>query len=90
MKTVQIIGAAEYPENLTQKMVDSGIDLDAIDALSLAVEAGSSKAVNLVLMGRLSRYFDFTEEEWMAAIETSVPPKFLEMNKKAFSLGRNA
>jgi len=85
-----IIGAAEYPENLTGKMMDAGIDLDAIDALSLAVEAGSSKAVNLVLMGRLSRYFDFTEEEWLAAIEASVPAKFLEMNKKAFALGRNA
>ena len=40
-------------------------------------------------MGRLSKYFDFTEEEWMQAIELSVPPKFLEMNKKAFALGVN-
>ena len=85
-----IIGAAQYPENLAQQMVDAGIDIDAIDALTLAEEAGSSKAVNLVLMGRLSRYFDFTEEEWLTAIEASVPAKFLEMNKKAFSLGRNA
>ena len=85
-----IIGAAQYPENLAQQMVDAGIDIDAINALTLAEEAGSSKAVNLVLMGRLSRYFEFTEEEWLTAIEASVPAKFLEMNKKAFSLGRNA
>ena len=85
-----IIGAAEYPENLVQKMMDAGIDVDAFDALTLANEAGSSKAVNLVLMGRLSKYFDFTEEEWLTAIEASVPAKFLEMNKKAFSLGLNA
>ena len=85
-----IIGAAQYPENLAQQMVDAGIDLDAIDALTLAEAAGSSKAVNLVLMGRLSRYFDFTEEEWLTAIEASVPAKFLEMNKKAFALGANA
>ena len=85
-----IIGAAQYPENLQQQMKDAGIDLDAIDALSLAESAGSSKAVNLVLMGRLSRYFDFTEEEWLTAIEASVPAKFLEMNKKAFALGANA
>jgi indolepyruvate ferredoxin oxidoreductase beta subunit len=85
-----IIGAAQYPENLAQQMVDAGIDIDAIDALTLAEEAGSSKAVNLVLMGRLSRYFDFSEEEWLTAIEASVPAKFLEMNKKAFALGRNA
>ena len=85
-----IIGAASYPENLVEKMKAAGIDVDAFDALSLAEEAGSSKAVNIVLMGHLSRNFDFTEEEWLTAIEQSVPAKFLELNKKAFMLGRNA
>ena len=85
-----IIGAAEYPENLAAKMTAAGIDLDAVDALSLAEQAGSAKAVNLVLMGKLSKYFDIPEEEWLEAIEQSVPAKFLEMNKKAFALGANA
>lgn len=85
-----IIGAAEYPENLVEKMQKAGMDVDALDALSLANEAGSSKATNIVLMGHLSRYFDFTQEEWMDALEKSVDPRFLEMNKKAFELGRNA
>ena len=85
-----IIGAAEYPQNLVDKMKAAGIDLDAIDALSLAEQAGSSKAVNLVLMGKLSTYFDIPTEEWLRTIETSVPEKFLEMNKKAFTLGANA
>lgn len=85
-----ITGAAAYPQGLEEKMTAAGVDLDAIDALALAEEAGSSKAVNIVLMGRLSKWFDFPEEQWLAAIEESVPPKFLEMNKKAFHLGRNA
>ena len=85
-----IIGAAAYPENLVEKMTAAGIDVDAFDALSLAEEAGSSKAVNIVLMGHLSKNFDFTEAEWLEAIEQSVPAKFLELNKKAFTLGRNA
>ena len=85
-----VTGAAQYPDDLVEKMRQAGLDVDAIDALSLAEQAGSSKAVNLVLMGRLSKYFDFTEEEWLAAIEASVPPKFLEMNKKAFALGEKA
>ena len=71
-------------------MMAAGIDLDAVDALSLAEQAGSSKAVNLVLMGKLSKYFDIPQEEWLTAIEQSVPAKFLEMNKKAFALGANA
>ena len=84
-----ITGAMQYPEDLLEKLNALGLKVDALDALSLAQAAGSSKAVNLVLLGRLSNYFeDFTEEEWMAAIEQSVPQKFLEMNKKAFHLGR--
>lgn len=83
-----IIGAAQYPEKLVEKMQEAGADVDAIDALSLAMEAGSPKAVNLVLMGRLSKYFDAPVEAWMKALEECVPPKFLEMNKKAFALGR--
>ena len=85
-----IIGAAEYPQNLLEEMNAKGLDVDALDALSLAEQAGSSKAVNLVLMGRLSKYFEFSENDWMAAIEASVPAKFLEMNKKAFALGEKA
>ena len=85
-----ITGAAQYPDNLADKMKAAGIDVDAFDALSLAEKAGSSKAVNIVLMGHLSRNFDFTLEEWMEAIEKSVPPKFLELNKKAVMLGREA
>ncbi|MGM9588816.1 MAG: indolepyruvate oxidoreductase subunit beta [Faecousia sp.] len=85
-----IIGAASYPENLVDKMKAAGLQVDALDALTLAEQAGSSKAVNIVLMGHLSRNFDFTIEEWMTALEQSVAPKFLEMNKTAFMLGRNA
>lgn len=85
-----IIGAAQYPENLVEKMKEAGADVDAIDALDLAMQAGSSKAVNLVLMGRLSKYFDATQEAWMDALEACVPAKFLELNKKAFALGRDA
>ena len=85
-----ITGAAVYPDELVKKMKEKGIAVDAIDALALAEQAGSSKAVNIVLMGHLSRSFEFTLEEWMDAIEKSVPPKFLELNKKAFLLGREA
>lgn len=85
-----IAGMASYPENLVKKLEELGINVDALDALALAEEAGSSKAVNLVLMGRLAKHFDFTQEEWLDAIGHSVPQKFLEMNKKAFELGRSA
>lgn len=84
-----VTGAAKYPENLIEKMKATGAKVDAVPALNLAKEAGSIKAVNIVLMGRLSHYFpEIPESEWIAALEAVVPAKFVEMNKKAFALGR--
>ena len=74
--------------DLIEKMEQGGAVVNAMDALSIATEAGSSKAVNIALMGRLSKLFDFSEQAWMDALEACVPPKFLELNKKAFALGR--
>ncbi|AOZ96340.1 indolepyruvate oxidoreductase subunit beta [Butyrivibrio hungatei] len=85
-----ITGAADYPENLVDKLKATGANVDALDCLALATEAGSAKAVNIVLLGRLSHYFDLPDEAWMASLEANVPAKFLEMNKKAFELGKNA
>ncbi|MCR4892174.1 MAG: indolepyruvate oxidoreductase subunit beta [Lachnospiraceae bacterium] len=85
-----ITGAAVYPENLVEKMQKSGAKVDALDCLQLAEKAGSAKAVNLVLLGRLSHYFDLPEQAWMTSIEAIVPAKFQEMNKKAFDLGKAA
>lgn len=84
-----ITGAAEYPEDLVSKLKETGAKVDALDCLSLAEKAGSAKAVNIVLLGRLSHYFDLPEEAWMKSLEANVPSKFLEMNKKAFELGKN-
>ena len=85
-----LTGAMTYPDNLVEKMRAAGVKVDALDCLALAKQAGSSKAVNIVLMGRLSHYFDLPEDAWMQAMEAIVPAKFLELNKKAFELGKNA
>ncbi|MCL2151477.1 MAG: indolepyruvate oxidoreductase subunit beta [Oscillospiraceae bacterium] len=82
-----ITGAVTYPENLVEKMKSAGAKVDAFDALTLADEAGSSKSVNIVMMGRLSKYFPFPKETWMKALEETVPPKYLELNRRAFEAG---
>ncbi len=84
-----IIGSKEYPHAALDNLTARGVNIDAIDALAPAMEAGSAKAVNIVLMGRLSKYLDIAPEKWEDAIRESVAPKFVEMNLKAFSLGRN-
>ena len=84
-----ITGAAEYPADIVSKISATGVKTDALNCLELAAQAGSVKAVNLVLLGRLSHYFDFDKSDWEDAIEACVPAKFLELNKKAFDLGLN-
>ncbi len=85
-----ITGAATYPENLVDKMRAKGFKVDAMDCLSIAKQAGSAKAVNIVLLGRLSHYFDIPQESWQAALKACVPAKFLDLNRKAFELGKAA
>lgn len=84
-----ITGAAEYPADLAEKITALGVDADIFDALAIAQEAGTSKAVNIALLGRFSKYFNFSPESWNAALEAVVPAKFRELNKKAFQLGRD-
>ena len=60
-----------------------------INALSKAIEAGNSKAVNVVLIGILASQMDIAKETWIKVIENTVPPKFFEVNKIAFEAGYN-
>lgn len=84
-----IIGAAQYPEDVLLELKNKGVSVDEIDALTPAKQAGSAKAVNIVLMGKAAKYFDIPYEKWLSAIEKTVKPQFVEMNKKAFELGYN-
>ena len=83
-----ITGVAEYPSDILEKMKAAGANVLAVDGLSLAEQAGSAKAVNVVLIGVLSKVMGFEEAVWQNALEEVVPAKFLEMNKTAFVLGR--
>ena len=82
-----IIGAAAYPSDILSELTAKDVALDAIDALALAEKAGSAKAVNIVLMGRLAHYLSISREKWEAAIRVSVKPAFVELNLRAFALG---
>ena len=85
-----ITGAVQYPDGLADKIKAAGVELVAVDALTLAEQAGTAKASNVVLMGAFSAMTDYPEKLWHKALEQCVPPKFLELNKKAFELGKAA
>ena len=82
-----VTGAASYPSDVLDVLREKGVQIDAINALDLAMQAGTSKAVNIVLMGRLSKYLDIPHDKWLQAIAKIVAPKFVEVNQKAFELG---
>ena len=83
-----ITGAAQYPENILDKL-SGKVNTTAVDALALAIEAGSIKAVNVVLIGVMAKNTNIPYEVWIETIRTTVPPKFLDINLKAFELGYN-
>ena len=57
---------------------------------ALACEAGTLRAVNVALLGAASTVLPFTEEHWRRGLEAAVPAKILEVNLRAFELGRAA
>lgn len=82
-----IMGKSPYPEGIIRKMEETVENFISIDALSLAKEAGTSKAVNVVLIGAMAARMDIKKEVWMKAIEETVKPAFIKVNKKAFEKG---
>lgn len=81
-----ITGAVKYPENIAEKL-KANIDVTCVDALSLAIKAGNSKAVNVVLIGLMAKNTDISYDTWVQTIRATVPEKFLEVNLRAFDLG---
>jgi indolepyruvate ferredoxin oxidoreductase beta subunit len=81
-----IIGAAEYPKNMLATMRAETRTV-AVDALSLAISAGSAKAVNTVILGCFARVAGIPYADIENALALSVKPKFLEMNKAALKKG---
>lgn len=83
-----ITGAATYPEGILETL-GAKVGLTALDALAMAKEAGNTKAVNVVLMGVMAKNTDIPYETWVETIKSTVPPKALEVNLKAFDAGYN-
>ena len=82
-----VIGDSVYPDGVLDAVRKAGAAVVELDALPLAVEAGSPKATNVVLIGAMAKNTDIPKEIWLDAVKSCVPEKFLEMNIKAFELG---
>ncbi|MGI9951103.1 indolepyruvate oxidoreductase subunit beta [Moorellaceae bacterium AZ2] len=62
-----------------------------LDAAALAREAGSIKALNMVMLGALSRLeLPFPADDLLKAALKLLPPQVQTINRRAFALGRQA
>lgn len=81
-----VTGAAEYPENIIEKL-EQEYRVFKVNALEEALKLGNSRVFNIIVLGVAARHMDFSKEAWLKVIEKTVPPKTVEINKKAFLSG---
>jgi indolepyruvate ferredoxin oxidoreductase beta subunit len=83
-------GDEAYPDELAAAAAARGVRLMLLDAEGLAREAGSARAVNVVLLGAASLVLPFSADAWDRGLAAAVPAKILDVNRRAFALGRDA
>ena len=83
-------GQAAWPDDLDGKLKAAFPRLELIPALDIARELGNLRVVNIVMIGALSNHLDFDDAIWREAISALVKPRFLELNLKAYELGKAA
>ena len=84
-----VIGAKTYPENILETLKKDHT-VYAIDGMSAAKDLGNSKVLNSVVLGYSAKFIGFDQETWLGVVESTVPPKTVELNKKAFLQGYEA
>ena len=82
-----ITGAAVYPKDIQQTLSSSVEKTYFVKAQQWALEAGSEKAANIVMLGALSKLCGFDKEIMRAAVSACVPQKFVALNLTAFDFG---
>ena len=82
-----IMGKAVYPENILPAIAAKGVQIKAVDAKALALEAGNVKAANVVLLGLTARYLGLDKAIWMDILRATVPPKTVAGTEMACELG---
>lgn len=87
------LGMGRYdPEKMLEYIRNNVKNLIEVDALEIADKAGSVKAVNVVMLGAAcgAGFLPFKEDKFLAAVLNNVPPKYRELNEKAFKNGLDA
>ncbi|MEA3377217.1 MAG: indolepyruvate oxidoreductase subunit beta [Chloroflexota bacterium] len=84
------VGDAVYPseQEILKAVRVRTDDVTLVDGLGIAEELGDARMTNTVLLGALSSRLAVKPETWLTVIERRVPPRYVEMNRRAFEAGR--
>lgn len=85
-----IMGTASYPIAIEEQLKAACDKICFMDALSIAEQIGSSKVVNMIMIGAYAAYIGDSLEVWQEIVESTVPPKTIQMNKEALYQGYRA
>ncbi|MDO5519058.1 MAG: indolepyruvate oxidoreductase subunit beta [bacterium] len=83
-----VIGAAKYPEDIIEGL-EQKYKVLKVDAMEEAKKLGNTRVFNNVVLGIAAKHMDIDYKDWITVIEQTVPPKTIEINKKAFDIGYN-
>jgi indolepyruvate ferredoxin oxidoreductase beta subunit len=83
------LGEMVYPEGIPEKIGSKFQGFYLVKGTEIALSIGDVRAANVVLLGAISKLFDVKEEIWLTTILNHLPPKVHELNRKAFSAGRD-
>jgi indolepyruvate ferredoxin oxidoreductase beta subunit len=93
-------GGQPYPDDdiIKDKFSQVTPNVVYVDGEAIASELGNVKAANVVLLGALSALMEregltgpeLPADTWLKVITDRVPAKFVELNRQAFSRGRDA
>ena len=82
-------GLCEYPEGCLEAM-QANFNCHVLKASDIAMQLGSAKCMNVVLFGAMTKVIGLDDIDWETVIRDTVPPKFIDLNLRAYEAGREA
>lgn len=79
-------GNAVYPEGILEEIAKHA-ESTVVNATQKALEIGSIKVMNVVLLGTIISGMNLTNIDWDGIIAKNVKPAFIELNQKAIKVG---
>jgi indolepyruvate ferredoxin oxidoreductase beta subunit len=82
-----ITGVAVYPDDVKERLQAEFKNVRFVPAKTLAGQAGSEKATNIVMLGCMCKLCGLDKDLMEQAVSACVPEKFKQLNLQAFALG---